>query len=393
MQVEGVYRGRAVLIIMLLAGHFELQQILDTVFLADTVVLRLPMAFGAAQAQISHKEKRWRSAHCGRFRHCRGLYADPSQAKAAAALIRRTVPGAAAWRCDVAIRVLRRRSLLSNNIRAKCTLQCEGPVVEVLRRHGLAIETSLLHHRSASDVALGSQDLLLRYVDVGASLGDCALAAASLVPEGHLHVLSFDVDAETVALMRESVALNRLRAADLQQARSHTGAGLAYANASSVEVRHVALVGPAAGMEVGVLFAEDVGAALASRRCPGGAPVPPMPREVVPVLQQIRASTLDMELENFQGRIDVLTVFANSAEMDVLQGAEKLLLAKRVRCLLAIANGCPDRGAALEEFLRSMGYRTERMGSNGRWIAASPEEEAAAAGRICSPRFAATSMR
>mmetsp|Transcript_219 Transcript_219/g.642 ORF Transcript_219/g.642 Transcript_219/m.642 type:complete len:324 (+) Transcript_219:3-974(+) len=302
-------------------------------WLPGTMLLQLPrMLFGSAGRpplpEIADSA-RWRSRPCGRFRHGRGLHGLPRSDRRLPIVPQGGDQGlhSMPWRCAVAIRLLRGRHLISDYIRRHRALYCAEEVLEVLW--------------AAAEAAASGGSCPFRFVDVGASLGDCTLAAAALLPEGCLQGMALDGDPKAVGMLRQSVALNGLSGPS--------------ANAS-VQVRQVML--------------SDSRHADGSARVDGNGVTVAHVNAAANLLGlwAVPTSTLDRELRRFGRPIDLTSIFgALGLGISILRGAQGLLREGRVRCLLVrcFRNDCPE----FISFFEDRGYRTQLR---GRWVAASP---------------------
>lgn len=93
---------------------------------------------------------------------------------------------------------MRSDHLISAKVRSFGQLDCGRDVLHTLWQQGLAVAAS------------GTLARKFRYVDVGASLGDCSLAAAALLPWGALSAVAFDADSRVIGLLREAAQMNGL---------------------------------------------------------------------------------------------------------------------------------------------------------------------------------------
>lgn len=225
------------------------------------------------------------------------------------------------WRCGMAVRLVRKRHILSDFLRARCVLHCPASVVHFLDR--LARAAALAPRKRPT----------VRIVDVGTGMGDCIYAALMLVPEGQLRAVAIDADADLFRAMRQTVAVNRLGT----RVSSSTG------NASHVVTR-------------------------------GVAAAPPGTRRVKVRTQTassefhriVLASTLDAELRGLGGDIHFLKMFVNGAELQALHGATELLASQRIRCLsIRLWNKTSDpeithTAEDVVRYLGKFGYRVER---------------------------------
>ncbi|CAK0868331.1 unnamed protein product, partial [Prorocentrum cordatum] len=297
---------------------------------------------------------------CSRFSNLRALYGVPRTAGIASSL--RDCPGSRAkMRCGVAIRIFRKRHLISSSIRTKGTLYCMQQVIDALRVRSEAL-IGCLSEDVSSGLASGCQPL--RYVDAGANLGDCTLAAAVLVPEGHMRALALEADPRLIALLRESVLLNHLQPDETRPNRSW----VKVRRAMLWDSREIQDLGDKAlddewGVDNNGVFREGAG-----------------PREIF----RGRVSTLDREVRSFADTVDVMSVFGfPGGWLPMLRGARGLLERDRVRCLLAKCVDYhldePCRG--IQDFLSQFSYVTEVR--PGRWVAASPSALVAARGGVC----------
>lgn len=210
----------------------------------------------------------------------------------------------------------------------------------------------------------GKKCPVMRFVDVGANMGDCQLSAAALLPQGTFRGLALDADPYVVSALRESVVLNGWH-------------GVA-PNESKVIVRHVAL-SSSRSLASNARVNMDIGMAYRGAISPIRATAS-KPQDTIAV----RVSTLDRELSNFSGVIQLLTVFINGYEAQALLGAEATLRAGRVRCLMI---KCLDGCLAVKDLTVLSEYKVhDAPGSGGGWLAASPwillRESGA---QVCSP--------
>jgi len=360
-KVLAVGWSQAVMLMLLLDDKWRLLDALDRHFLPGIVMLTLPKAVVDAKSLAGPDDGtpamlRAQSRRCG-LPHCRGLFGVSSVRRGNWALNSQSAPlpdGRLAehWRCSVAMRILRRRTFYSDNIRAQCALHCNRVVINALWRLG---------QRAA---AAGPTAPRVRFVDVGASIGDCALAAAALVPEGHLQGLALEADPEAVALLRESLLLN--------------GLGSSRVNASTFAVRHAVVGGPSDAprprfSRLGVWL--DERDARAAAACGSGTPPPQEAGRPSPRLQ-LPFTTLDRELRGW-GHVDLLHVQVYGKELAVLRGAAQLLRGGRVRCAHVVANEalCPGNTDAIKAFFRTFDYVAVNLPRGvlpGAWVLAWP---------------------
>lgn len=318
---------------------------LDKLFLPDAVLLRLPRAIRSLRGYANEEmadAAMWSGDIGSRFPHCRTSFGKGSML--AAAVRQRSLSSVfggidhvtrmQAWRTGIAMRTLGRRTMLSDNLHARCHVTCPVLVVQVLWEHGKAAAASV-HSR------------ILRVVDLGASLGDCVLIAAAVIPDGLYHGLAFEAHPEAAAVLRENIVLNGLYGQSL--------------NGSTVVVRQVALGPPGDPGFIGI------------------SPSPDEPDVIV------RSGTLDRELRNWRQTIDILTVNVRGAALQVLEGARNLLLAMRVKCALVYGKS-KDTVDMLILFFSGLGYSTEIM--PGHWLRASPAYQLlSSGGQICTPQL------
>jgi len=306
--------------LLMLGANAGLFDALDRWFLSDNVVLQMPRALaklGEWPAADLPLDPRWSGEACGRAPHMLAFMGSragvPSRVRAAVAA------GAArhglGWRCSVALRLLRtRESFMSSFVRARGELHCPRYVTATLWRLGQA-------------VAAGPSSGTVAFVDVGASLGDCMLVAATLLPEGTLRGITFEADSLAVDAQKASMAINGLTSGK--------------ANASNVIVKHAALLN-----ETGQFFTPEL---LNGKT------------------EQLPSTTLDSELAYKHEHIDLLNVYVGGAfRMAVLKGTRLLLEAQRVSCIL-IQLTAEVRRVQLARYMASVGYRACDR-SLGAWV-------------------------
>lgn len=344
---EGLSSGKMSLVFSLFNETKDFLEKLDRLFLPDVVLLQLPRAIRSLRGYANEEmadASMWNSDIGGRFPHCRTSFGKASMAAAAVRPRSLTVASGVirsapvwAWRTGIAVRTLGRRTMLSDNLHARCHVTCPTLVVQVLWEHGRAVAAE----------AIRSSTPVLRVVDLGASLGDCALVAAAVIPDGHYHGLAFEAHPEAAAVLRETVALNGLSGQSL--------------NSSTVVVRQVALGPPGSPSFIGI------------------SPSPDEPDVVV------RSGTLDGELRNWRQEIDVLTVNVRGAALQVLRGSWNLLRARRVKCALVYGK-TKDTVDKLVMFFGDLGYSTETV--PGHWLRASPISQVSkSGGQVCTPQL------
>jgi len=240
---------------------------------------------------------------------------------------------------------MRSDHLISAKVRSFGQLDCSAEVLKVLWRLG---------HAAAAALVRGGAPVV-RYVDVGTSLGDCALAASGLLPWGTLRGVALDADPRIIPLLRESAALNGLMSNE--------------ANASSLEARLMLVSDGSGEKQATVSLDEHIGVVADGHE-----------RERPVSIVKVRRGSLDDELSSLPGDVHFLSIHGNGFfELSVLRGARALLAAGRIRCLLVT---CPVEDCApLRELLSGFGYVAEERLD---WLAASPGGVAeAAGGKIC----------
>eukprot|EP00929_Paragymnodinium_shiwhaense_P119290 TRINITY_DN91180_c0_g1_i1.p1 TRINITY_DN91180_c0_g1~~TRINITY_DN91180_c0_g1_i1.p1 ORF type:complete len:617 (-),score=57.64 TRINITY_DN91180_c0_g1_i1:36-1886(-) len=288
---------------------------LDRIFLSDTVLLRLPQAFlyfGEPRDfnELDGVASSWQAGHCRHaFQHRSGLFNSPKVATAMISVENRKI-----WRCAVAMRLLTSRdSWMSDVVRARGELHCS---------------TSFLY-RVKTWGERGSRPMTV--VEVGASLGDCMLAAATFLPEGWLHGYAFEADPSAVKVLSQSLELNGLH--------------VVAENRSWVQAKHAVMSDRTSQPYHAIRTHRGITIEMASTQ-PGQESS-----------TSLFSQSLDDDLPNELEVIDLLHVFANGAELMILQGASRLLKAGRVRCVVATV-GDKRLKEMVGPQLQPFGYRT-----------------------------------
>eukprot|EP00927_Polykrikos_kofoidii_P053893 TRINITY_DN48418_c0_g1_i1.p1 TRINITY_DN48418_c0_g1~~TRINITY_DN48418_c0_g1_i1.p1 ORF type:complete len:665 (-),score=75.37 TRINITY_DN48418_c0_g1_i1:107-2101(-) len=278
----------------------------------------------------------------------------------------------------IVMRVLRSRdadALLSKNIVTRCYVMCSPILSQLMYRQAEALAQAGLY----ANPRRGSP---VRFVDVGAALGDCMLTAATLFPDGQLRGLAFEANPQSAFLLRETMKLNGFtpRFQSLSESSS--------SHSSQVWVRGVAL--GSADQRVLHGFVNHAGFSFVPTRFAS---------------HKIRSVTLDSQLEGMGWpHVDLMSIFTNGWEMFVLQGVSRALKSRKVDCLAVCVSGEPaniSRNLGHKQaqkrvafwrkeivlWLRAVGYRSRI--DNG-WVMASPADLLLRLGwDPCDPRLLA----
>eukprot|EP00929_Paragymnodinium_shiwhaense_P115412 TRINITY_DN84262_c0_g1_i1.p1 TRINITY_DN84262_c0_g1~~TRINITY_DN84262_c0_g1_i1.p1 ORF type:complete len:638 (-),score=63.47 TRINITY_DN84262_c0_g1_i1:45-1958(-) len=320
---------------LLLEHEHSLFAALDRMFLSDTVLLQLPAAFhyfGQPRALLKGVASDWQVANCRHaFRHGIGLHHRPKLATALVAAGHKAGRAqASGWGCALAIRLLRSRaSWMSDVSRGRGELHCSFSFLYRMKKFG--------------EANTAKQPVLI--VEVGASLGDCMLAAAALIPDGQLRAYAFEADRPSAAVLAETLQLN--------------GLDVVAENRSWVQVRQ-ALLSNESGHAVPISRSHIGIKLIREAQSIGNTP-------------HVLTQTLDDALaDNVEGVIDIMHIFANSADLLVVQGAARLLKAQRVRCLIATMSNKTLMTMEVQPQVEAFGYKLCDLGANESNIVAIP---------------------
>ncbi|CAJ1327068.1 unnamed protein product [Effrenium voratum] len=212
-----------------------------------------------------------------------------------------------------------RRRLLSDNLRSDCRLTCSPRVLQVLQ---------------------AAQSLpRFRYVDVGAAMGDCMMVASFFLSQ-RLTGVSFEPLPGHAQSARKTFMLNGRR---------------------NLRLRWQAL-GRQSGRIQGQVFHGGFGHQVK------GTPL------------SVPSTTLDKALSLRGEFIDLLTIFVNHWEADVLDGASTLLRRKQIGCVLVCSYGFANFTSAAAERLLGFGYAvaglTHGLEPNGfEWVRGCPPSD------------------
>ena len=259
------------------------------------------------------------------------------------------------WRCYLAMRTLRAPDhVTSMRVWARSTIPCAVSILDVF---ALYVPAALACWQSKS-----RNCPRVRYVDVGSNLGDCALAATGVFPEGSLIALAVDGDTRVMRMLEQTIELNGLNG-DLN-------------SSTSIVQPHTAM------------YSDHVEEAKLLPRFAGGI----MPhfgyeKNGLPTEEAVPTTTLDEALQSFGGAVgaDIVSIFDMEGMSEgCLRGATALMRRKAVDCFLVMCQhgweGAKCTSSPTWKLLHEEGYKAE-LSNDGEWIKASP----ASTSPICSP--------
>eukprot|EP00931_Biecheleriopsis_adriatica_P016378 TRINITY_DN12085_c0_g1_i4.p1 TRINITY_DN12085_c0_g1~~TRINITY_DN12085_c0_g1_i4.p1 ORF type:complete len:559 (+),score=64.94 TRINITY_DN12085_c0_g1_i4:80-1756(+) len=204
--------------------------------------------------------------HGSKVRHCSTFWGRSGASLAARKVARLGEAELPRLRHAFLMRVERRPNLMSDNVRNRCGIMCNSRILEVLYRF--------------------RDSRMVKYVDIGAAIGDCMLAAATIVPAGKLSGVAFEANGNFARIIKMSANINGFAGKD------------AWKNSSKIRVRNLALGRPGQKFQQGMTTHAGF---IRGRTGP-----------------RIRTSTLDLQMRGLGWHIDILSIFVNGGALDAL---------------------------------------------------------------------------
>eukprot|EP00434_Breviolum_minutum_P003080 symbB.v1.2.002711.t1/scaffold145.1/size471898/13 len=257
-------------------------------------------------------------AHCHR-RHCDPLWGKRASMTRASSILPNT--------SRAVFRLEPRRGFFSDNLRSACIVRCSPQVLEVLN----------------AAASLSAEDFpQFHFVDIGAALGDCMVFAGGLFQQ-RLVGLSYEALRIHAKLSKETFQLNL---------------------GSSVRLRELAL-----GSKKGALHGQVNHAGFGQVHINFTAQ------------SRVLSSTLDSaQRSSGMSRIDLLSMFVNHAESQVLDGSQDLLMQQQVGCVLVCTYGFENHSTDAIGRLELLGYAAfgsyfDEVGGGFWWVKACPASD------------------